>query len=344
MSVKLSDIENTKTNNIITSERYVFWLDDLSVLYKDKNYIKFMPTTDMSRVEQLNALTRFSIYLLILFLLFGKEDEWLYLPIIGLIFIIVLYNLFAIDEDGKKQELFRMKRKVKSPVLDEPEINYRTYLVDDDGETRVVDIDLEEQKKFLKSIKSKKNKNDDPNNDDYDTLDLESLDTLDRQSLNLNIDDKTNFELESGFINSNGDFQYGSYYGALSRKESDEDKIKFSLDEFRIYEKNKCRKPSKENPFMNPSVNDYNKPNVPVACNADDEDINDDINLKFNKDMYRDLEDVFNRKNSQRQFFTVHHNIPNDQEAFARWCYKMPETCKTDQSRCLKYQDLRTKY
>jgi hypothetical protein len=339
MSIKLSDIEDTKTNNIISPERYVFWLDDLKVLYKNENYIKFVPTNDMSRVEQLNAMTRFCIYLLILFLLFGKGDEWIYLPIIGVIFIIVLYNLFDNDEEGKKTELFRMKQKVKSPVTTQPEVNYRTYTVDDDGETRVVDIDLEEQKNFMKSIKS----NNDNNDIDID-IDLDSLDTLDRQSLNLNSSDTTNFDLEAGYIDSNGDFQYGSNYEALSSKETDKDNIKFSLDEFRIYEKNKCRKPSKDNPFMNPSVNDFNTPNVPVACNADDEDINDDMKLKFNQDMYRDLEDVFNRKNSQRQFFTVHHSIPNDQEGFARWCYKMPATCKEDQARCLKYQDLRTKY
>jgi hypothetical protein len=95
---------------------------------------------------------------------------------------------------------------------------------------------------------------------------------------------------------------------------------------------------------MNSSAGDFNKENVPVACNADDEDINKDIDLKFNADLYRDIEDVFNKKNSQRQFYTVAHNVPNDQEAFARWCYKFPKTCKTDQERCLEYEDLRTKY
>jgi hypothetical protein len=68
------------------------------------------------------------------------------------------------------------------------------------------------------------------------------------------------------------------------------------------------------------------------------------MEIKFNQDTYRDFEDVFNKKNSQRQFFTIAHNIPNDQEAFGRWLYKFPPTCKTDQTRCLKYQDLRTKY
>lgn len=360
MSKSLSgDIETTKNNDIISPSRYVFWLDDLRVLYESGNYFRFIPTSDMSRVEQLNALSRFCIYLFVIFLAFGRADEWLYIPIVGLIFIIILYNLFEFDEEGKRAELLRMKRKVKSPVTSPPEINYRTYIVEEDGETRVVDIDEEEQKQFEESVtgdrdgsgknggkKKQKKPSFKPREDALgdESLDLESLDTLDRQSLNLNVQNNTTFELEAGFVDSNGDLQYGGNYGPLTTKEEDDDKIRFSLEEFRIYENNKCRKPTKDNPFMNPSVMDFNEPNVPMACNADDEDIADEIPLKFNEDMYRDLEDVYNRKNSQRQFFTTHHNIPNDQEAFARWCYKMPATCKTDQTRCLRYQDLRQKY
>lgn len=363
----MSDIESTNNNEIISPERYVFWLDDLRVLFKGGNYYRFIPTSDMSRVEQLNALSRFCIYLFVIFLAFGRADEWLYIPIVGLIFIIILYNLFEFDEDGKRAELLRMKRKVKSPVTTPPEVNYRTYIVEEDGETRVVDIDEEEQKEFEEAIGASLSGDRDglgsatfgqkkssikfsgrpslnPVDDPDDDMDIESLDTLDRQSLNLNFQDNTNFELQAGYIDSNGDFQFGSNYGPLSGREEDDEKIRFSLEEFRIYEKNRCRKPTKDNPFMNPSVMDFNQPNVPVACNADDEDIADEIPLKFHEDMYRDLEDVYNRKNSQRQFFTVHHNIPNDQEAFARWCYKMPATCKTDQTRCLRYQDLRQKY
>jgi hypothetical protein len=90
---------------------------------------------------------------------------------------------------------------------------------------------------------------------------------------------------------------------------------------------------------------DFNNDNhSPVACNSDDEDIKQNMDLKFNEDMYHDIEDVFDKKNSQRQFFTVAHTIPNDMEAFANWCYKFPPTCKTNQERCLRYEDLRMKY
>lgn len=309
----IDTIDTIDTMN--TDKRYIFWLDDLTVLYKDSNYIKFIPTPNMTRVEQLNALSRFSMYSIILLTAFGKTDSIIYIPIVGLIVLIILYNVFKVDEKGKKQELLRMKRKIKSPVTSEPEINYRTYIVDVDGESRVVDIDDLEQAEYEADL--------DPDQD-------------------------TKYNLEAGYIDSNGDLQYGSNYRATSAVETDADKIDYNLDELRLYQQNTCRKPTKDNPFMNSSVADFNT-NAVMPCavmphNADDEDIHNDVELKFNEDMYRDLEDIFNRKNSQRQFFSIAHNIPNDQEAFARWNYKMPATCKTDQSRCLKYQDLRYKY
>ena len=97
---------------------------------------------------------------------------------------------------------------------------------------------------------------------------------------------------------------------------------------------------------MNPNINDYNNiPNPPIGPNIDpDPLIENAITRAFDDNLYRDVDDVFDRKNSQRQFFTIPDNIPNDQEKFARWCYKFPETCKTDQSRCLRYEDVRFKY
>ncbi len=304
---------NIDKDNIISPERYIFWLNDITTLYKNDQYIKFFPTSNMTRIEQFNALSRFCIYLLILFLLLDKTDEWLYIPIIGLILIIVLYNLFEIDEDGKRKELLRMKRKIASKDIDEPDINYRTYLINEDGESRFIDIDQQIEA-------------------EYTDEDISSV--------------STDYELQAGYYDSDGKLITGSNYDALSvnKKKEEADKIKYTLDEMRIYSKAKARKPTTDNPFMNPTLDDFNKELVPVAANADDEDVQNDINFKFNEDLYRDIEDVFNKKNSQRQFFTVAHTIPNDQEAFARWCYKFPATCKTDQSRCLRYQNLQVRY
>lgn len=269
-------------DNIIEQERYIFWLDDISILVKNKNYLKFIPTSSMTRIEQLNSLSRFFLYLLIIFLLFDKTSNYIYLPIIGLIFIVILYFIYENDDNGKRKELLRMKRNENFDELtNNNEINY------------VLDNDVD-------SLSS--NENDDINVSYYDS----------------------NNKL-------------------IDKNDKKNDVVKYTLDEMKMYENARCRKPTKDNPFMNPTIDDFNKENTPIACNSDDKDINNDIDIKFNEDLYRDVDDVFDRKNSQRQFFTIAHNIPNDQEAFARWCYKFPKTCKEDQERCLRYEDLRTK-
>ena len=317
-SADANDVINANLGNnpnAISQKRYIFWMNDITVLFKDEGYIKFVPTADMTRIEQLNAFTRFFIYLIVILFMFDKTDEFIYIPIIGIIMVIVLYNVFEADENGKREELLRMKRRREEMSVQSSDLNYRTYQVNDDGQIITIDIDQEESQKYR------------------DQTDSDSHAS-------------TDYELEAGYYNSDGKLQIGQYNDSVSslKKQSQKQNIKYSLDEMRLYEMNRCRKPTVDNPFMNPSADDFNKENVPVACNADDEDINKDIDLKFNADLYRDIEDVFNKKNSQRQFYTIAHNVPNDQEAFARWCYKFPKTCKTDQERCLEYEDLRTKY
>ena len=55
----------------------------------------------------------------------------------------------------------------------------------------------------------------------------------------------------------------------------------------------------------------------------------------------QDVDDLFGRYNSQRQFYTMPSTtVPNDQKSFAEWLYKTPETCK-ENSLCLKYEDNR---
>ena len=49
-------------------------------------YCKFFPSDKMTKNEQLNALTRFSIYIFIILILFSDNVNWMYLPI----FIFVL--------------------------------------------------------------------------------------------------------------------------------------------------------------------------------------------------------------------------------------------------------------
>jgi hypothetical protein len=177
----------------------------------------------MTRVEQLNALTRFFLYLGILYILFANDPEYIYIPIIGIIIIIMVYYIQRADMRKQIEERFDSK----------------------DGENS-------------------------------------------------------------------------------TRKEV-------------------CVKPTKGNPFMNITMADLmDNRQRSTACVSTDPVIEDNINQNFNYNLFKNADDVFNRGYAQRQFYTMPSTtLPNDQTGFARWLYRLPPTCKENQSNCLKYEDLR---
>lgn len=156
-----------------------------------------------------------------------------------------------------------------------------------------------------------------------------------------NYKNDTKYEIQSGSYDSNGDLVFDKerdVYDNLYEKND----LFYSLDELATYDKNTCRRPTENNPFMNSTLAEYNTENEIKACNVDDEEIIGEINENFNKNLYMDIDDLFDIKNSQRQFYTIPSPaIPNDQTEFANWLYKTPETCKVDQEHCLRYEDLR---
>lgn len=113
-----------------------------------------------------------------------------------------------------------------------------------------------------------------------------------------------------------------------------------------------CTEPSIDNPFMNATMKDYLNidPNTqsivdrPPACSTSNPEIKKKLDNYFNNNLYKDVNDVFGKMNSQRQFFTMPWTtIPNAQNEFAKWLYLNPKTCKEDQDYCLKYEDIRAK-
>ena len=94
---------------------------------------------------------------------------------------------------------------------------------------------------------------------------------------------------------------------------------------------NKCTKPNKLNPFMNVLMTEY-KDNVdrPKACDVESTTVKKAMKKKFEHDLYRNVDDVFDRNYSYRQFYTTPSTtIPNDQEGFAKWLYLNEDnTCK----------------
>ena len=116
----------------------------------------------------------------------------------------------------------------------------------------------------------------------------------------------------------------------------------YTPKQIKEYTKATCRKPTIDNPFMNPLVTEFNTELAPSACNADDENIQKNINAKFDVNLFMDVDDLFSVKNSQRQFYTIPApSIPNNQTDFANWLYKSPRICKETSEACLRYEDIR---
>ena len=91
-----------------------------------------------------------------------------------------------------------------------------------------------------------------------------------------------------------------------------------------------CRIPTKDNPFMNPLLSDFGSDKSKPACqsynNKGVQRVTEDY---FEEDLYKDVNDIFGKENSQRQFFSVPGNsVPNDRDTFMKWCYQTPPTCK----------------
>lgn len=287
-----------------TTEAEKFWLDDIRELYVNNNFIKFFPRYDMRRTEQLNAITRFCIYFIVLILIFDKNDDWLYLPITIIVLTVIFFNINKIDEKNKRKELDKIldiRKEIKTKEKEEEDVE-----LSHDGEEHF------------------------------------SIDEIDSN------DDGGSFDLQSGYYDSDGVLRLGNKTAPPVYNDNGGmgDSL-YTMDEIYEYNKNTCRKPTNDNPFMNPNITDYNNEDPPpVACNVDDEEIKDDMEVTFKQDLFQNVGDIFERENSARQFYSVPNtSVPNNQVEFANWLYKVPPTCKENGSdgACLKYENLRFK-
>jgi hypothetical protein len=105
-----------------------------------------------------------------------------------------------------------------------------------------------------------------------------------------------------------------------------------------------CQLPTPMNPFMNVLMTDYtDNPNRPPACAHNDVQSKEENEKYFNHNLYKDVDDVWNRRNSQREFVTMPGTtIPNDRDSFMKWCWKTTYACKDgDLNYCLQNEDLR---
>lgn len=91
--------------------------------------------------------------------------------------------------------------------------------------------------------------------------------------------------------------------------------------------------PTRDNPMMNQLLTDYNyNPNRIAASELNtlpNPKLKDRMDKAWYFNLYRDIDDVWEKANGQRQFYTTPSTtIPNEQGKFAMWLYGYPKTCK----------------
>ena len=96
--------------------------------------------------------------------------------------------------------------------------------------------------------------------------------------------------------------------------------------------KNNYTASTKNNPFMNVLLNEISEGERKPADYCDK-----NIDINFSNNVYSDIEDIFNRKNSSRQFYTnpVTTNT-NDQTEFAKFLYNTSSCKSGNQEQCVR--------
>lgn len=246
-----------------------FWTNNPMILFE--YYYNVIPTQYMSRNEQMNTVTRFAIYFMLLVLLFGVNSKYILYGILVIV-VVIIFN-------------YANQYKPYSPIK----------------------------------------KLDDKNSKTNEELDIETI--FDNPIFGENsYNDKYKNDVESGYIDSDGNYKIGKEYGPFSEREVKND----------IKKKKKYRKPTADNPYQNIVFSDYlNDQNVPEPCNVDSPQVQTEAQNLYNSSMFRNTSDVYERQNSQRLFMTMPVTTnPNDQTEFANWLYKTGPTCKENTENC----------
>ena len=125
---------------------------------------------------------------------------------------------------------------------------------------------------------------------------------------------------------SKNDKQDDNFKGLMNTKGSTNlSEIDMMIDEINtdVY-----RIPEIDNPMMNQNTFDLyeNKKAIPTYNNPG---VKRKVEETLDSQVFKDSNDLFNRRNSQRQWYTMPNTeAMNKQTEFAKWCYMTPPTCK----------------
>lgn len=284
----------------------IFWIYKPQILIDE--YYEILPTNKMSRTKQMNTITRLLIYLVILSLLFNQDNTLLLLCLSMIIMVIIFYFINKTDIKGVAKDIVTESKdeiekftNVRKKCNECPESIYGN-----------------------KSINYSVNK-----------IYENAKDPITKVPVDKNV------LLESGYIDFDGNYKIGRDYSDVNYSDVKTNTPAISYDKYNYYKENTCRKPTADNPFTNIVFADYlDAGNIAEPCNVNNKDIQKSMNYLYNSNIYRNIEDVFERENSQRIFYTMPiTTVPNKQTEFAEWLYKSGPTCKENSANCTYYEE-----
>ena len=89
------DTINTDLNEINTSDP--FWFNDYTIVFEKSRLTEFFPSHDMSYVEKLNAILRFSLYTAVVIYVYNRNGNVIFIPFItGLITLYLFPERIAV--------------------------------------------------------------------------------------------------------------------------------------------------------------------------------------------------------------------------------------------------------
>lgn len=123
---------------------------------------------------------------------------------------------------------------------------------------------------------------------------------------------------------------------------------KYSKENFKI-EEERYRKSTLNNPYGNRMPYDSNFGRKRMRnysrLTKENKELEEEIKENFNANLYRSLDDIYEKKHSQRNFYTMPStsNIPDEDGEMRKWIYSSvsKNNCKTDPTKCSVYEDYR---
>jgi len=209
------------------------------------------------------------------------------------------------------------------------------YLINISDSDALMRDNIKKNKDNIEKFKDIKNLSDTNN-----TINKPLINLYDKVKNKVSESDNKNLELQAGYLDSNGYYKIGKDYSDINLENFENKKKKVSWNQDDEDRKKNSRKPTVDNPYKNILFSDYtDASNLAEPCNIDEKDVQEMQNL-YNSSIYRNIDDVYERENSQRLFYTVPiQTVPNDQKNFANWLYKTGPSCKENSQNCNYYED-----